>query len=300
MRTDHLITPEEKLSRIQRIQENRLIRSAQIIHKNNPDTTTIGPKFNFLTDIDRDLLSHIDMVYLSAVRSVPCVSSVISLEPSFNKTFSLADVIEIDQASSIRLIHFLRLIPEFECLNVKDRFVLVKYNILQLCVLRDLLVFDRNKGIFYDDNANTAKSSDDERFAQACNSLYVLFYGYHEIQVYKSNITLIMDTLDTDALCIKILMLVLIFLKGISFNDEQLWTLCDPQSVFKAHLKYVDLLFRYLIDRYTFDVAVIKMMRITENIFRIQKNTQHFKEIIRTKAHYNEIHPLYKSLVGLS
>jgi hypothetical protein len=42
MRTDHLITPEEKLSKQQRIEENRRIRSKEIIDKNAFETTTIG------------------------------------------------------------------------------------------------------------------------------------------------------------------------------------------------------------------------------------------------------------------
>jgi hypothetical protein len=44
MRTDHLITPEEKLSKQQRIEENRRIRSKEIIDKNAFETTTIGTR----------------------------------------------------------------------------------------------------------------------------------------------------------------------------------------------------------------------------------------------------------------
>jgi len=45
MRTDHLITPEEKLSKQQRIEENRRIRSREIIDKNAFETTTIGTRY---------------------------------------------------------------------------------------------------------------------------------------------------------------------------------------------------------------------------------------------------------------
>jgi len=44
MRTDHLITPEEKLSKQQRIEENRRIRSTKVIHKNAFETTTTGTR----------------------------------------------------------------------------------------------------------------------------------------------------------------------------------------------------------------------------------------------------------------
>lgn len=44
MLTDHLITPEEKLSKQQRIEENRRIRSREIIHKNAFETTTTGTR----------------------------------------------------------------------------------------------------------------------------------------------------------------------------------------------------------------------------------------------------------------
>jgi hypothetical protein len=95
-------------------------------------------------------------------------------------------------------------------------------------------------------------------------------------------------------------MLVLIFLKGTSINDEHVWILFDPQSVFNAHSKYVDLLFRYLIDQYSFDIAITKMMQLIQNIFKIQDNAKLYQEKMQKEGKNIEIHPLMKSLIGFT
>lgn len=198
------------------------------------------------------------------------------------------------------MINFLRLIPEFELLCEHDRLSLVKYNFMPLLVLRDVLIYDPKSDLYYDDTGSTSRSAIDGKFAQYYKSLCILFYGYEFYELYSSHLRSIINIIDNDLLIIKLLMLVLIFLKGTSINDEHVSILFDPQSVFNAHSKYVDLLFRYLIDRYSFDIAITKMMQLIQNIFKIQDNAKLYQEKMQKEGKNIDIHPLMKSLIGFT
>jgi hypothetical protein len=62
---------------------------------------------------------------------------------------------EIDKFIPLKLINFLRLIPEFQSLNENDRLALVKYNFFPLFVLHDVLVYNSKNGLYYDDTGST-------------------------------------------------------------------------------------------------------------------------------------------------
>ncbi|CAF1343840.1 unnamed protein product [Adineta steineri] len=297
MRKDHLITREEKLRKKQLIEENRRLRSKQNHIKCKLDNVSV---ICTLTDIDRLCLSHIKDSYISALRSTSFTSSLITFDESLTKTYSFVDLIEIEKNIPIRIINFLRLIPEFESLCEDDRLALAKYNIIPLLCLHDILVFDRKTELLYNTTELTTLSSNDKSFAYHYKSLCYLFYGYERMNNYISYIHTIINLIDNDTMIIQLLMLILIFLKGTTVNDEQLWLLSNPQNVFNAHLKYVDLLFRYLMDKFSFDIAVIKMIRLVENIFKLQATSQDFQQTIKRDASTVEIHPLMKTLLGMT
>ncbi|CAF4612362.1 unnamed protein product, partial [Rotaria sp. Silwood1] len=159
------------------------------------------------------------------------------------------------------------------------RLILIKYNFLPLLILRDAL---------------------DEIFAQYHKCLNILFYGYKATQDYLSILCSIVNTIDNDRLIIQILILVLIFLKGVSINNDQIWNSSDPQRVLNAHFKYVDLLFRYLIDRFSFNTAVFKMIRLINDLFKVQRNPKDYREKLNKQGKVMELYPLMKSLIGLT
>jgi hypothetical protein len=281
MRKDHLITPEEKFTKQQHIEANRRIRFEQPI--------------DILTDDNRVCLSYIANAYLSVLRSTPSASLMISFNPSVHTTFSFLHLMEIDKFIPLKLINFLRLIPEFQSLNENDRLALVKYNFFPLFVLHDVLVYNSKNGLYYDDTGSIM----DEKFAHYYTSLCLLFYGYDFHQLYSFHLTTIQNLIDNDSMIIQLLMLVLIFLKGASIYNQQRWVLFDLQTVFYAHLKYVDLLFRYLIHRYSFDRAVIQMMRLIESIFKLQEHARFYQEKIQNESNQIQIDPTMKSLISL-
>lgn len=311
MRKDTLLTAEDKIAKRKRIEENRHLRfvnanpemtdtGCRSVSEQSTDANQIIDCLSFLNDRDRTCLEYVQGAYRSAMQSTPSASSVISFDPSINKTLSITTATEIDTFAAIKLINFLRLLRDFESLAEDDRVSLVKYNLVLLLVLRDVLLFDRKNQLHYDDDIHDAMPCVREKFAHCCRSLYILFYGYEETQFYMSSMCRIVDSLDNDRLVIQLLMIILIFQKGASINDEDAWALLHADRVLQLHLQYVDLLFRYLIDRYSFDVAVVKMVRLVEIILQIQTSARRYQELVRTRDDGNLINPLMKSIMGIT
>jgi hypothetical protein len=92
----------------------------------------------------------------------------------------------------------------------------------------------------------------------------------------------------------------MIFLKGLSINDDQQPSLNDGKHVFHIHSKYTDLLFRYFIHRSSFDAAVLTMMRVTEVLIRSQRLMRDFHRYVKSKVDATHVNPLMRSLLNLT
>ncbi|CAF3425918.1 unnamed protein product [Rotaria socialis] len=318
MRKDFILTPEQKRSKQQCLTENRRIRSmltssdANNIQDTKPEKSPstynkCDPAIDFssssscyLTEADWSCLHYIQHAYLSSLQSSPSASSVISLELAPDKMSAYMNTLDIQNFAAVKLINFIRQIPEFEELDESDRLLLVKYNLILLFAIRHALTFDTTREVIYDDNINSSVSPAEEAFAHHCKSLYILCYGYEFNRLFTSILHTIVSLVDNDPVIAQLLMLNMIFLKGLSAIDDQESSLNDGQRVFHAHTKYTNLLFRYLIERTSFDTAVTKLMRIIELLIKIQRLTRDFHQYIKSKVDVNYVNPLMKSLLHLS
>ena len=210
------------------------------------------------------------------------------------------NTLEIQNIAAIKLIHFLRQIDEFEQLNENDRILLVKHNLPLLFVIPRALTFDSTRELIYDDNLSSTVSPSDEAFAQHCKSLFILCYGYEFSREFHHIVQMISQLVNKDEIVVQLLLLLMIFSKGLSANDDQQACLIDHQYVYRMQSKYTDLLFRYLMEKSTFDQAVLQFIRITEIFIRIQRLFKDFYQYIKTKVDIKYINPLMKSLLHLT
>ena len=235
--------------------------------------------------------------YLSAIQSSPLASSVISFELAPDQMSALMNTIDIQNFTAVKLIHFLKEIPEFEQLDEHDRLVLVKYNLNFLILMRHLLTFDTAREMIYDLDSSDVISPTDEAFAQHCKSLFILCYGYEFNRAVMLILHALVNLTNKNPIIAQLLMLIMIFSKGLSADDDQEPILIDGDSVFRAQSKYAELLFRYLMEGSSFEVVAIKMMRITEQLLKIQKICRDYKQYLQSKVDVNDINPLMKSLL---
>lgn len=222
---------------------------------------------------------------------------MMSIDLAPDKISSYINTFDIQNFSAVKIINFLRDIPEFAQLDERDRLILVKYNLQLLSVIRNGLTFDQTREIVYEELMDRCVPPNEEAFAHQCKSLFTLCYGYDFVRTYLSVLHAIANLVEHDSTIVQLLMMTMIFLKGLSGNVEQEPSLNDGHSVFHAQSTYTDLLFRYLIDKSSFNDAVIKMMRIVEILIKIQKVTRDFQENIRTKVDVNYLNPLMRSLL---
>jgi hypothetical protein len=208
--------------------------------------------------------------------------------------------IDIQNFAAVKLINFLREIPEFDQLDERDRLILVKYNLTLLFLLRHVLSFDSRREICYDHEINGPVSPSEEAFAQHCKSLFILCYGYEFNRIVMSILHSLVDIVNKDPIIVQLLMLIMIFSKGLSADDDQQSILFDGRSVFYAQSKYTDLLFRYLIERSSLDAATTKMIRVTEQLLKIQRVWRDFEQYVKSRVDLTNINPLMKSLLRLT
>lgn len=253
-----------------------------------------------LTESDRSYLQYIQNAYLSAIQSTPSASSVMSLELAPDRMSAYMNTLDIQNFSAVKLISFLKHIPDFEELHENDRLLLVKYNLTLLFLVQHALKFDATREIIYDDSLNNPVSPAEEAFAQHCKSLFILCYGYEFSRLVMSILHAASEVVNKDPIVVQLIMLIMILSKGLSANDDQEPLLNDNLRVFYVHSKYVDLLFRYLIEQSSFEIATIKMMRITEVLIKVQRLMRDFSQYTKSKIDVNYINPLMRSLLHLT
>ncbi len=210
------------------------------------------------------------------------------------------NTLDLQNFAAVKLINFLREIPEFEQLDEEDRLTLVKYNLTLLFFLRHSLTFDTARELCYHIDTTDAVSPTEEAFAQHCKSLHILCYGYELNRTVMSILHVLVNLFKKDEIVVQLLMLIMIFSKGVSADSEQEPMLKDEQRVYNAQSKYTDLLVRYLLQRSSFEDVAIKMARITEQILKIQKVLRDFQQYLKSKVDLTHINPLMRSLLHLT
>lgn len=310
MNKGHILTTEEKQIKQQRLEENRRLHSTtQCISKSiktesSPIDLQPVNEINIfswnLTENDRTLLNSIDNAYQTALQSTPPVSTFVQLELAPDRMSAYMNTLDIQNYAVLKLIQFIRQIEEFEQLNEHDRFILVKYNLTLLLMIRYAETFDPTGELIYMDSRITNYSPSDIAFAQHYKSLYILCYGYEFNCLAMSVFHTIYQLVNQDSMLTQLLLLNMIFLKGLSAVDDQEPSLNDSISAFFAHSKYTDLLFRYLIEKSSFESAAIKMMRITEIFIKIQRLMRDFQNFIKSKVDVNCVNPLMKSILNFT
>ena len=120
MRKDFILTDEEKQSKKQRLEENRRL----------PSSTE--KRSTSLSEADWACLNDLTRAYTAASQSSQNASSMFPLELAQDKTSAFMSTLDVQNFTAVKLINFLREVPEFRELDEHDRLILVKYNLTHL------------------------------------------------------------------------------------------------------------------------------------------------------------------------
>lgn len=300
MRKDFILTNEEKMAKKKRLEENRRLRLSHDEKNSLPPQSIPSEQHSYLTTENWTYLNQIQQAYSKGSQSIPSASSVLSLELAPDKMSAFMNTLDVQNFTALKLINFFRDIDQFAQLNEHDRLILVKYNLTLIFLVHHSLRFDPQREICYDLEPQDTLSSVDEAFAQHCKSLFILCYGYEFHQIATKVLHALLQVTGRDPIVIQLLMLIMIFGKGLAADDDQEPNLNEPQKVFHAQAKYIDLLFRYFLDKFPFEQVIRKMTQIMEQLFVIQKVSRNFQHYIKRQVDINHVNPLMKSLLHLT
>ena len=242
----------------------------------------------------------IQLAYSSASELLPLASSVILIELTENRVSNYLKTLAVQNFTATKLYNFFQLIPEFQQLSEHDRLILLKQNLALLITVSNAIRFDQTRELIYiDGHPNRYNVLEEEAFAESCKSLFILSYGYELNRAFMSVLHKISDVIEGNSVILQLIISMTIFLKGLSKHHEQESTLDDSRFIFYAQSKYTDLLFRYLIERYSLENTVKKFIRIIDVIHKMQDIIKDFQHQLKAKINREHVNPLMKAVFNL-
>ncbi|CAF1363779.1 unnamed protein product, partial [Didymodactylos carnosus] len=226
MRKDYILTSEERLLKKKCIEDNRRLKQMQNNDSNNhkqqqqinsqvTDDMTVNIQSSNLSNNsllsvqDWTQLCHLQISYLSASQSTLLPFPPFQLT---DKMSAMVHTIDIQNFVALKLITYLKSVHEFEQLDENDRLTLVKYNLPGLFMLCATLQYDDVREIFTEPYI-------DEQYAQHCKDLFIYCYGLEFHQGLVKIIRLVVDLTARDPVIVELLLVILIFTKGLSAHN---------------------------------------------------------------------------------
>ncbi|CAF0885257.1 unnamed protein product [Didymodactylos carnosus] len=317
MRKDYILTNEEKLFKKKRIEDNRCLRQIQSNDSNNHEgqqeinfqvksIELPGQSSQVIDDMNiniqpsnssnNSLLSTQEWSLLCQLQASHVIASqftVIQYQPAqlTDKMSALIQTTDIQKFVALKLINYLKSIEEFEQLDENDRLTLVKYNLPCLFMLHATLTFDIVQELFIEPDI-------DEQYAQDCKDLFIYYYGLEFHQRVVKIIGLIIDLTARDPIIVELLLVIMIFTKGLSvyntYSVEPILT--NSFQVYQAQCTYTSLLWRYMLQKYDLSLTIHKFSLLITQIMKIQEFIRDFQQFIVNQVDVDKINPLMKSL----
>jgi len=296
MRKDFILSEEEKQRRRERIELNRQLSA------DYQSTLPINHQVPLIEN-ERKELSIEDWLTIETIRSNYLL--IFENRPNADHLFESPDrasaLINWSQFASeraMKLIEFLRQIDLFEHLNPNDKFILIKYNLLFLYFIQKSHNYDPLTRTF--GNRQLINNEDILKRRQ----FWQLIYGASGIREYfKSLIHSFTTATENDSKLIYLIMLILIFSKGLSMNEHEP-ILNETFNVFKSQCFYVELIWNYLVSKNGEIKAIKQFIEIIQQIHRIQSYSIHFRNYLQTtiptKKTLEHFAPLMQSVLDIS
>ena len=202
---------------------------------------------------------------------------------------------DIESDDVLKLITVFRQVNEFEALCNDDRFTLVKYNLYSLFMLRKCLIFDPVNGSFLDTSEEDLNKR--YRFLALCP-------GSDQIKAeFMRWIALVSQKTEQDGTLLQLLIIVLLFSKGMSMAVDEP-PLLDPAAVHRAQTHYIHLIWSYIISKRGYDRAIQQFIQLFNQILRLQMMTKSFRSFLNAQISkpdlIEHIAPLIKTVLHIS
>ncbi|CAF0867878.1 unnamed protein product [Didymodactylos carnosus] len=265
------------------------------------DQQTILPPENlFYTLTDYNRLNSVKLSYETAFRLTAAKHDISALDHINDRRSALLYFTSIGYNPTMKLITFIRNIPEFKLLNEQDRFVLVKYNFSLIFFMCVCLNYDTNRDLVI----NLELESEECVIAQ--RQLLSYCYGKEFNLQFNQLCRSIKKLTDNDPIILQLMMVILTFTKSMFVEDivvNEQPALTNSKQVYDAQSLYLSLLFRYMIEKYaTYYQAARRYSRLIQKTIQMQMLVRTCQQVLQEQLNDTsdgEINPVLKSILRL-
>ena len=247
-----------------------------------------------MTELDWSKVQLIQKAYSDAMAFNRVVG--VPLYPAIHQINSTTDLIQVPTyLSSIRLITYLKRIPEFDQFDPEDRVTLVKHNLLAVVFLHTVLIYDPIGDTYHEYNT-------EDPIFEGKDWIRVLGEDrYHELTTTAKNL---IEVIEYDRVIAKFLLIITLFTKafcGYDIIHEP--SLNHPMFVFNSQNIYIETLYKYCIHQYGLTRTVTLFTRLINQLFAVQRLAIHLKDFVHSEnseIHASQLSPLMQSVLQLT
>ena len=225
------------------------------------------------------------LFYLAARDGLPWNPSI--------HTNTLLEHLNARSVSAMRLLSFFKQIPEFNELNVQDKFTLIKYNLMPLTILNCTLAHKTEEHMIKETETDAPWNS----------SIMIEVHGQEIYKRIKKIFESFARIAQYDQRIIQLALIILILTKGCSADnssDEPI--LNDGIAVYSAQNYYTELLWKYLETIHGCGKAIHIFNELVAHFISWQtlQGELHGKlRDVLTPTEMNELLPIMKSLLQI-
>ena len=262
--------------------------------------TTLPFQNFFCTTSDHNRLNSVKLSYETAFRVTASKCDISAMHHINDRRSALLYLTSGVHNASMKLITFIRSIPEFKLLDEQDRLVLVKHNFPLTFSMCACLNYDANRDLIINSEAET------EEHAVAYRQLACYCYGKQFDLEFNQLCRSIKTISDDDPIILQLMMVIFTFTKVMSVEDivvHEQPTLVNDKQVYEAQSVYISLLFRYMIKKYAaYYQAARQYSRLIQQTIQMQMLLRTYQQILQEQLDETsgeEINPILKSILHL-
>ena len=213
--------------------------------------------------------------------------------PAAQPIHSTIDLIRIPTyLASIRLITFLKKIPEFNSFDLEDRVTLVKCNLLAMVFMHVVLIYDPKFNSYHE------PGTEDPIF-EGKDWIKILgedFYG--ELTRIATNL---IHLVHNDRVIIKTFLLLILFTKGFcGYDIAHEPNLNNPSLVFQTQNSYLESLYKHCLHQHGSEKTLTIFMNLPGHLLSVQRLAVHLKDYVHHHIDASQISPLMQTVLQLN
>ncbi|CAF1389963.1 unnamed protein product [Adineta steineri] len=318
MQCDRIVTVEQKAEKQRRIDENRKLAlnsnskmneqecqlSASIFSDDlltSVDTNVLLTDFNDLlpSQLQRTLLNSEDLECIEAVshsyqkRIEFAALDGLPWDPSMHTT-TFVQILNSHSVAIMRLLSFFKQIPEFNQLNIDDKVILVKYNLITILGINCALSY----------NTETDKIIEADSDVPWNTQFFQVLHGYNMCMQSKKIFASFFHIVKYDRKIMELTLIILILTKSSAITgdyDESIGN--DTMSVYRIQNYYTELLWKYMETMHGYEKAVDLFSKLMVHVISWQTLQEEMrKNIVRALSpeDISELLPIMKTVLRIS